>query len=61
MSCEKYAFMLIKFTHTCESMVFIMMESRKILKKHSLYMSEYSNIVDDVKLIKKIKIYIYST
>lgn len=61
MSCEKYAFMLIKFTHTCESMVFIMMESRKILKKHSLYMSEYSNIVDDVKLIKKIKVYIYST
>lgn len=58
MSCEKYAFMLIKFTHTCESMVFIMMESRKILKKHSLYMSEYSNIVDDVKLIKKIKVYI---
>lgn len=50
--------MLIKFTHTCESMVFIMMESRKILKKHSLYMSEYSNIVDDVKLIKKIKVYI---
>lgn len=61
MSCEKYAFMLIKFTHTCESMVFILMESRKILKKHSLYMSEYSNIVDDVKLIKKIKVYIYST